>query len=66
MYTHADGPEKLSNEGERKLKQLLSGSDNPDNVIHMEHANPAPAPEGVVCHNGVCSLGSWKPAKKAA
>lgn len=66
MYTHANGPDKLSDDGERKLKQLLSGKETPDNVIHLEHVSPAPAPEGVVCHNGVCSLGTWKPTRKAA
>jgi hypothetical protein len=64
MYTHANGPDNLSKDGERRLKQLLEGESS--NVIAMEHNNPAPAPEGVVCQNGVCSLGAWRPAKKAA
>ncbi len=66
MYAHANGPDNLSKDGERRLKEMLDGSKSPHNLIAMEHNNPAPAPDGVVCQNGVCSLGDWRPAQKAA
>lgn len=61
-------PEKLTAAGQMQLLSVLNGAGVPQVV--EETTEPGlklvEKPEGVVCKDGVCSLGSWKPTRKVA